>query len=850
MMQEYPRAREAGKPILPVEMKPTNWDSLHEKYEDLPVCVNTGNEKNLTDALLENLKKISIRENDDSPQHNFYIGLAYLSGIDVEVDHQQALSLITGAAEAGLVEAAEKLVDMYRSGNGVPLDYQNAIQWQEYVVSLIRDNLAETGDPDTAYQLAHQERLLGDYCMELPDLARARDAYAWSLKFCQGIVESGEKAAADLEESLAADPAEADPDPNMLYTMTVWMQAGKSAEMMLPAYYDNLGDVYSALGELGEARQCYEHSLAINRRTYEEQGSEVERHNLVISLQGLGDLYQKTGDYDRAHQYYQELESLFEGGGRLRDRLVMYSKRGDEYKMQDDWEQAEAYYRKQYQLAEQLYAELRTDESREDLAYSYGRMAEACWSTGRLAEADKYACKNLSVCKEWYENSQSWNAQFAVALAYYHMGMISHLGEDLPKAEENYLKALTIRRQLYRQSQTKQILSAIALNDMQLVKLLLGQGRMKDARSCGIEMYDAAEEAGIEEYMDWALRSLFHIAAYWLDQSQERINCGKNEAALEALTEARELGKYISDKGRTVYNNQGNAVSLRPMAAAIQYNLALAHIHLDHFEQAVQAAYRSGELYTKLLQETGRLDDGESAAQCWEFLGIQYTNRNNSELAVYYFRRALALRQKLYDQTKDAGRLPAWAMDCIRLGNLCLEQQNWKESADCFYQSSNLLLEHFKQTNDIYDLELNCQAAQGLGDICWNTKNYKDAKTHYEDTLDCAIMVQKKSRLPLAAAECGKIFLRLAMICEMEENFQDAMAYFKSAYKHWKNAIQDKPSEVNQDGFARAAFALGERSRDARLLKEAYGCWDSLCAQYPENEVYRQRLEMTKEAMR
>lgn len=53
----------------------------------------------LSEVLESTLSRIAHRENDIDPQHNFFIGLAYLDGIDVEVNHERALSLITFAVK-------------------------------------------------------------------------------------------------------------------------------------------------------------------------------------------------------------------------------------------------------------------------------------------------------------------------------------------------------------------------------------------------------------------------------------------------------------------------------------------------------------------------------------------------------------------------------------------------------------------------------------------------------------------------------------------------------------------------------------------------------------------------------
>ena len=99
MTTEYPMAKQEGKPILPAELVPTDREQLSEKYEDIPNPADAYNEAELSEALLESIKKMAIKENDNSPEHNFFIGLAYLSGVDVEVDYERAVTLITNAAE-------------------------------------------------------------------------------------------------------------------------------------------------------------------------------------------------------------------------------------------------------------------------------------------------------------------------------------------------------------------------------------------------------------------------------------------------------------------------------------------------------------------------------------------------------------------------------------------------------------------------------------------------------------------------------------------------------------------------------------------------------------------------------
>ena len=72
--------------------------TMVERYPGIPCGVDARDGNALSDALTSALANVARAENDSDPQHSFFIGLAYLDGIDVEVDYERALSLITFAA--------------------------------------------------------------------------------------------------------------------------------------------------------------------------------------------------------------------------------------------------------------------------------------------------------------------------------------------------------------------------------------------------------------------------------------------------------------------------------------------------------------------------------------------------------------------------------------------------------------------------------------------------------------------------------------------------------------------------------------------------------------------------------
>ena len=138
MNVEYPMAIEQKKPIISVEFEKTDREALSDRYESISVVSATDG---VGECFAERIKSLAVTEDDSSPEHCFFIGLAYLGGVDVEVNFERALSLITYAAENGVTEAIQKLVSMYLNGDGVSRDFAKCIEWQEKLIECLYKRL-------------------------------------------------------------------------------------------------------------------------------------------------------------------------------------------------------------------------------------------------------------------------------------------------------------------------------------------------------------------------------------------------------------------------------------------------------------------------------------------------------------------------------------------------------------------------------------------------------------------------------------------------------------------------------------------------------------------------------------
>ena len=154
LKEEYPKTKKAGKPVLPLQVAATDSADFFEGFtneefkNELAASIDAYNGDLLGKALLEGfsrLRHITLAQNDD-PMHNYLIGLAYLNGIDVEVDHKRALELITAAAEKDCPDALAEMANMYQNGNGVPRDVPTAIRWTYRLIDYQKRNIASEKD--------------------------------------------------------------------------------------------------------------------------------------------------------------------------------------------------------------------------------------------------------------------------------------------------------------------------------------------------------------------------------------------------------------------------------------------------------------------------------------------------------------------------------------------------------------------------------------------------------------------------------------------------------------------------------------------------------------------------------
>lgn len=338
MTTEYPMAKQEGKPILPAELLPTDREELSKKYEDIPNPADAHNEAELSEALLESIKKMAIKENDNSPEHSFFIGLAYLGGVDVEVDNEKAVKLITSAAESGLIEAADKLYNMYLNGHGVKKDYDRATKWFCKKIDLLRE-IVNTNECIENYSelISEMDLLAQHYDKVLGNHFEVKRIYFDMVEICEkaynkfktlhlkrklglSYVRVAQSHMDAKEYELATQKiAEADElykgiKEEQFKEITDNLQTATVGQLIdyymshndMATLYEGLAEVAQKGGQLKKAEEYLLHCLEFRKETQKFfEGHEIPKINVTVSYLELAKHYLLMGDFEKAIEYYE-----------------------------------------------------------------------------------------------------------------------------------------------------------------------------------------------------------------------------------------------------------------------------------------------------------------------------------------------------------------------------------------------------------------------------------------------------------------------------------------------------------------------------------------------------------------
>ena len=241
---EYPLAKQGDKPIFPISYEAVEDRPLRSLYPALG-SVTTWDDPDI-------LKKLSAALKDDgaeewSPEKTYYIGLAYLTGYQVENNKEQGVAYIKTAAQQGFGPAMEKMSQIYTLGDGVFADPELAVLWYRKYTDYLETKRLDSQEAMEQYaeSLDHLYQMYG----EIGNLVRQKDVCHRKLSAVADIPDGQHFMQAGYLALIQVECALGDLVNCFLDLQSVQFhdQQTRGSLKQNPAYYETMADFFGAL---------------------------------------------------------------------------------------------------------------------------------------------------------------------------------------------------------------------------------------------------------------------------------------------------------------------------------------------------------------------------------------------------------------------------------------------------------------------------------------------------------------------------------------------------------------------------------------------------------------------------
>ncbi len=370
--------------------------------------------------------------------------------------------------------------------------------------------------------------------------------------------------------------------------------------------YNNIGSIYDSLDNYDSALEYYTEALAIQKRIFGE-----EHPDTAMLYNNIGFIYSSLGSYDNALEYYTKSLAIRKRifGDNHPDTAMSYNNIGSVYSSLGDYNRALEYYTKSLAIRKRVFG-----EDHADTAISYNNIGSIYDSLGNYDSALEYYTESLAIRKKVFGEDHA-----DTATSYNNIGSIySSLG-NYNSALEYYAKALAIRKRVFGDNHPD---TAMSYNNIGFIYSSLGN-------------YDSALE-----YYTKALeiqKRIFgeehpYTAALYNNIGLIYDSLGNYDSALEYCTEALAIRKRVfgEDHADTAmsYNNIGSI-----------------YLFLGNYDNALKYCIKALAIYKRVFG-----DNHPDTAMLYGNIGAMYSSLNNYDSALEYCTEALTIYKRVFGE--------------------------------------------------------------------------------------------------------------------------------------------------------------------------------------------------------
>lgn len=469
MSIEYPMACKYNKQILPIMVQETEENIFQSCYENIPSTVNILEKDKIENTLIELLQEVIYKKNDE-PDHLYYIGLAYLFGVDVETDCDRAICLLEQSAKELNMSALKKLVEIYRYGIGIKKDLKKAIEWQKKLVDIVL----------VAYKVKKSENICKWYIsslFELIELYEEQKEYGNVKKYIQWMCDFMEIEVVQFED----------------LNLHIWEINAYLKFCEISYEEGNINEyIYYFSKYLKYVNICIEKANAIDRKELEKEillkeyelkftKERYEDDNIDIQLAEirLKQVKRKKEQiekisYEIARYYFYYIENsikialiiedkeeakkmVWEGIEQIhilddeKDTYIVaniFNLAGRVFENLENYQQAESYFQKSISICKNSTKQYDVEIIR-ILIENYNYLTAIYYKKNNIQKLYNIMKERLQVCLEFVKKTGSVNAMIKCIEAYEDFGKVERDAGHLEVAKEYFLAAYAIANRIY-----------------------------------------------------------------------------------------------------------------------------------------------------------------------------------------------------------------------------------------------------------------------------------------------------------------------------------------------------------------------------------------------------------------
>ncbi|MBQ8433875.1 MAG: tetratricopeptide repeat protein [Clostridia bacterium] len=816
---EYPMAKQSGKFILPVEMSPTDKRILASQYANLPTVISESDEK----TLMQELAKIFPRDyvlEEDLPRYHL-VALAYLDGVDVEVDHAKALEMLTFCAEKGYGLSMKALADMYKRGKGVERDINVAIQWQTRLVETLKDG-AYTGDGDAKYEYILQLSNLAMLYKELLQYEKCIEIYQVFKDFCVQW--------SNLEPSK--------------YT----------PKSMLCLAYNDIGEMYNRMYQYQKALENYQWALHYAEEVLVAEQTAENYNQLVITYCNIGRCHEDLKDYASALKYYEArleiIKIMMDMSGDDTDYLFLlmqcYLDIFDTSKDTNDIAKAREVATKALELAERIASEQNDSESQDWLLLTYNRMATLCYMEEDFAGEREWYLKSLNISIQLVDQYASLEARQTLAEVLQDLADNASLLGLLDEAEDYISKAVYLREMIVEEVNISQTKFQLALAYSAAAILY---DKLYKSEQC-IELLQKAEKLLLELVEDNKtpkFRSTLADCYYWMGYSSDVGSDMRRQSYEKGLEIMLDLYNDLKDdhtlsQVAPFYYTLANVYAESEPEKALEYYLKTFEIELDYAQK--HESINNWRQCIVDLDDLGvhyhtKLNDDESAWKCFENaleIGEDLLQKTNSTKVRSSFASLLGDIASFYEDMDDLPKAIEYAKRELSIHQDLAKEVNTDIYHGGVFSVSFLLAQFYDMLGDAENAKMyNIQAldvllanidafkeigyidettvmviCKSIGDNCFNLQQFDQALEYYQKALDYAQNEMEEDAVD--QEEVIKVLRNVASCYKEQQNYSQQLQYAMQVVEQTLAIAQAEDNSSN----------LIDCATDCKMLAECY----------------------------